>query len=171
MESKTTHFIWEINSYTVDSVSYSHQLQINLLPAKTRNNIDHIQRNFLWGSATDQRKIHHINWNKVVSPKQEGDLGLYKATGNYIALLSSLLWRYLSNSESLWAKIIKGKYISTQRRNPMGYKTNDSYIWKSSAKTYSFFSKGVMTQNHVTGTFHTTRPEQIKSCDASKSYT
>jgi hypothetical protein len=34
-------------------------------PAKVYDNLDALNRNFLWGSTVDKRELHLVNWKKV----------------------------------------------------------------------------------------------------------
>lgn len=47
-------------------------MQYTMLPPKTLKTIDQIQRNFLWGSTENRKKLHLVNWGIVTTPKQEG---------------------------------------------------------------------------------------------------
>ena len=51
-------------------------MQSNLLPNKVLDGIDKVNRNFLWGSVDNKRKMHWVGWNKITRPKEEGGLGL-----------------------------------------------------------------------------------------------
>ena len=51
-------------------------IQSNLLPNKVLEGVDRVNRNFLWGSAENKRKLHLVGWKKVTKPKEEGGLGL-----------------------------------------------------------------------------------------------
>ena len=52
--------------------------------------IDHVNRNFLWGSNDHVRKMHWVNWDVVTKPKDAGGLGLQSAKGRNTALLALL---------------------------------------------------------------------------------
>ena len=58
------------------------------------------------------KKVHWVGWDKITRPKAEGGLGLQSAKGRNIALLSKLNWRFHTESESLWAKVLKNKYCT-----------------------------------------------------------
>ena len=46
------------------------------LPGKVAEKLIRIQRNFLWGGGSEQRKIPWVNWKIVCLPKERGDLGI-----------------------------------------------------------------------------------------------
>uniref|UniRef100_A0A7N2M5G8 Uncharacterized protein n=1 Tax=Quercus lobata TaxID=97700 RepID=A0A7N2M5G8_QUELO len=60
------------------------------LPGRVLDGIDRVNRNFLWGSTENQRKMHWVGWQKVTRAKEEGGLGLQTARGRNIALLAKL---------------------------------------------------------------------------------
>lgn len=66
-------------------------MQINFLPPKLITKIDRLQRNFLWGTTDQKRKIHLINWDKCTSPKSEGGLGIQKLIPKNKSILTCLL--------------------------------------------------------------------------------
>ena len=46
------------------------------IPAKVAKRIEKLQRDFLWSSIGDDRKIHLVNWSKVCRPVKNGGLGI-----------------------------------------------------------------------------------------------
>ena len=65
-------------------------MQSNLLPSMVLDGIDWVNRNFLWGSTANKRKMHWVGWKKVTRPKDEGGLGLQITKGRNTALLVKL---------------------------------------------------------------------------------
>lgn len=59
--------------------------------------IDRIQRNFIWGTNSDLKKIHYISWYNITKPKEEGGLELITANNKNLISLSNLAWRLLTN--------------------------------------------------------------------------
>lgn len=84
----------------------TYTMKCNLLPLSIRNHIDYLQRNFLWGSTPDKRKLHLANWDLVTTPLKAGGLDVQKINGNFFALLASLYRRFLRNKEHLWANVL-----------------------------------------------------------------
>lgn len=86
----------------IKSVLYSiptHVMQNNLLPPKIIQNMDRIQRRFLWGSKPTRKKLHLISWDVVTTPKKNGGLGLQKSYAKNIAMLASLNWSFLKQPQ------------------------------------------------------------------------
>ena len=65
----------------------------------------------------EKRKLHLVGWNKVIRPKAEGGHGMQAARAKNIALLAKLNWRLYQDKDSIWAKVLLGKYCSQHRKN------------------------------------------------------
>ncbi|KAK4710030.1 hypothetical protein R3W88_004543 [Solanum pinnatisectum] len=53
-------------------------MQLAKLPASITKQIDQIQRNFIWGSTEEKKKLYPMSWNLVTRSKQEGKFGCSK---------------------------------------------------------------------------------------------
>ena len=54
----------------------NHVMQGAALPNHLCDKLDKINRNFLWGSTNEKRKMHLVGWEKIIRPKEEGGLGI-----------------------------------------------------------------------------------------------
>ena len=125
------------------SVIPTYVMQSNLLPNKVLDGIDRVNRNFLWGSVENKRKMHWVDWNKITRPKEEGGLGLQTAKGRNTALLAKLNWRFHTEDKAPWAKVLRLKYCNHQRLNSRNVdKLPSSRIWKGLVKGEETFRKG-----------------------------
>lgn len=77
-------------------------MQSALLPISICEELDRLNRNFLWDGSTDLTHNHLVNWNQVCKMKNIGGLGLRKARLNNLALLTKASWRLHSNRKALW---------------------------------------------------------------------
>ena len=119
-------------------------MQNNLLPGKILDGIDRVNRNFLWNSSSTKRSMHWVGWRKVTTPKEVGGLGLQTAKGRNTALLAKLNWRFHTEGESQWAKVLRFKYCTHQRLNSRNEaKLPGSRTWKSMKKGEEIFRKGI----------------------------
>ena len=124
-------------------------MQGTYLPGRILDNMDRVNRNFLWGSSETMRKIHWVGWQKVTKPKGEGGLGLQEANGRNTALLAKLNWRFHTEDDALWVKVLKGKYCSNRRLNAVNMDTLPcSQIWRAIKNGRDTFNKGSMWVVH-----------------------
>ena len=57
---------------TSTSTIPAYVMQCMALSNKLLDNIDRVNRNFLWGSTEDAKKTHWVGWHKVTKSKEEG---------------------------------------------------------------------------------------------------
>ncbi|CAN1156436.1 Putative ribonuclease H protein At1g65750 [Linum perenne] len=77
---------WKVKSLTLASrVTLTHAaleaipenfMQTSVLPINTCDEIDKRVRNFVWGSTTEEQKVHLVSWDHICKPKTHGGLGL-----------------------------------------------------------------------------------------------
>lgn len=96
---------------SVTSAIPLYAMQTTKLPAIVCENLDKLNKNFLWCDNDRQRKVHLYRWNLMCRLKNKGDLGLKKATHMSQALLAKVGWRIHSKSEGLWSCIYQHKYL------------------------------------------------------------
>jgi hypothetical protein len=82
------------------------------IPTAVAKRIESIQRDFLWGGMGEEFKFHLVNGRKVCSPIWEGGLGIHNLRCFNRALLGKWLWRYASEPEAWWRKVVEAKYGS-----------------------------------------------------------
>ena len=88
----------------------SYVMQGCMLPSRVLNNLDKINRNFLWGSTDSAKKIHMVNWKKVTKPRAKGRLGLQEAKGRNLMLATKLCWRMHNYRDAGWVEVLRKKY-------------------------------------------------------------
>ena len=81
-------------------------MQCSILPPKIVKCVDKLNRDFLWGSTENNKKIHMVNWKKVRKPQKDGGLGLQATKEKNTALLAKLNWRMHREKDSLWARVL-----------------------------------------------------------------
>jgi hypothetical protein len=86
-------------------------MQNTALPSRICNDLDRLNRNFLWGSTSESKKMHLVGWDKVCRPKRDGGLGLYATKPRNKALLAKLNWRLHDEKDSWWARTLTTKYF------------------------------------------------------------
>ena len=126
------------------STIHAYIMQCTALPKKLLDNIDRVNRNFLWGSVDDAKKVHWVGWHKITKPKAEGGLGIQAAKGRNQALLAKLNWRFRMEKDALWVKVLNSKYWSYQRLNAKSCdKLPCSRTWKAMKMGGEVFNKGI----------------------------
>jgi len=74
------------------------------------NEINKIQRAFIWGNEDGNRKYHAVRWDLVTLPKAVGGLGIRHLVNMNKACLMKLGWAIRSGVDALWIDVIRGKY-------------------------------------------------------------
>jgi len=81
-------------------------LSLFKLPNKVAQEINKIQRRFLWSGQNQGRCNALVNWEVIQKPKTKGGLGVMDCTMKNAALLFKWWWRYASEEGSLWRRIV-----------------------------------------------------------------
>ncbi|GKU96320.1 hypothetical protein SLEP1_g9570 [Rubroshorea leprosula] len=93
-----------------------------------------IQKNFLWGTSDESKKIAWVNWERVCLAKNKGGLGIPNLAIKNIALLGKWWDKFYDDAESekLWKKITISKYYSGTSTVSISNTTSSkiSAIWK-----------------------------------------
>ena len=87
-----------------------YQLSIFRVPKIIAEKLEKLQRDFLWGGGSLERKVHLINWEVVCAQKEKGGLGLRKIILLNMALLGKWVWRFAIEKNNLWKKVLLVKY-------------------------------------------------------------
>ncbi|XP_028101439.1 uncharacterized protein LOC114300778 [Camellia sinensis] len=72
--------------------------------------IDKIQASFLWGGPDQKRRIHLVRWTEVTKSIKQGGLGIKRIKDVNVCLLLKWWWRFASDHESLWKRVLCSKY-------------------------------------------------------------
>lgn len=108
-------------------------MQYTYFSIKTLKEIDHIQRNFIWGSTNETKNVHYLSWNNITKKKEEGGLGLKKADTKNMTTLSNIAGRLLTNPTAIWSKPLSFKYANKKAKI-------STFIWKSILKGWTICS-------------------------------
>jgi ribonuclease HI len=143
---------------SVTSAIPAYYMQNVALPIRICSSLDKLNRDFLWGSNDERKKMHMVSWDKMCRPRDLGGLGLYSAKARNLALLAKLNWRVMEEPDSLWAKTLIAKYcpngIMDERLNT---RRSGSSNWKGLRKGHEVFRKGlrwVIKNGHSVSFWH-----------------
>ncbi|GJX83547.1 RNA-directed DNA polymerase, eukaryota, reverse transcriptase zinc-binding domain protein [Tanacetum coccineum] len=78
--------------------------------AKDTNFLIHSESRFFNGHEHKSNKATWFKWNKVLTSKEKGGLGVSSLFALNRGLLFKWLWRFYSQKDSLWTKVIKALY-------------------------------------------------------------
>jgi hypothetical protein len=107
------------------------------LPKSCLQEIEKVQRAFIWGDNEDGRKAHMISWDTITKPKECGGLGLRKLQSMNEACLMKMGWSLMNGEDTLWGSVLIGKYgRAGWSQGSITSNANDSYIWKAIAKCW-----------------------------------
>lgn len=97
-----------INSNTGNLPIYF--MSLNKMSIAIAKKLEKLQRQFFWGDTIDKRNMHMIKWEDIAQKKSNGGLGVKRLMQQNMTLLAKWWWRFSKDKDSLWVKVIKGKY-------------------------------------------------------------
>ncbi|GJV40037.1 RNA-directed DNA polymerase, eukaryota [Tanacetum coccineum] len=92
--------------------------------------MESIRNNFFKGADPSEKKITWVAWDKVLASKKKGGLGVSSFHALNRALLLKWVWRFVSQDDSLWFRVIQavhGSMIDT-------HSAQKASIWSSILK-------------------------------------
>jgi ribonuclease HI len=113
-----------------------------LLPKKLCKHLEQMACNFWWGSSSDKRKLHWVNWKKMCKNKKSGGLGFRSTHDFNEALLAKQGWRIATQPESLLAKLLKAKYFPKCHFMEAKPSHMISFTWRSIIQARWILKKG-----------------------------
>lgn len=76
-------------------------MMTTLIPKGCLKDIERLQRRFIWGEEDQQRRVHFLNWNKFLLPKNCGGLALCDLAMMNQEHLMKLSWQLRCGSSKL----------------------------------------------------------------------
>nr|GEX59146.1 RNA-directed DNA polymerase, eukaryota [Tanacetum cinerariifolium] len=108
-----------------------YQISSFKIPIKVLNILESIRRKLFNGIEGNERKLALISWDTVLASKY-GGLGVSSFFAINRALLSKWVWRFLSETSSLWTrtiKVIHGEKVNLEAHVGNG---EDTLFWEDS---------------------------------------
>ncbi|CAN1800858.1 Putative ribonuclease H protein At1g65750 [Linum perenne] len=121
----------------------AYAMQTSVLPATTCDAIDRRIRNFVWGSTSEERKMHLVSCERICRPKALSGLGLRQARQLNHAYMVKLAFIFFQQSDLLWVKVHQANYFKEtisglQPRNL----ASKSALWRGMTKAWPDMLRG-----------------------------
>ncbi|KAK7260043.1 hypothetical protein RIF29_25765 [Crotalaria pallida] len=123
----------------------SYIMQTNLIPRRVCDDLDKLNRSFLWGHSDGSRRIHLVNWNDVCRPKLHGGLGLRHSRNTNTTYMMKLGWGLIVDKDSLWAQVVRNKYKCGNDLLPIVKRRHsESNVWKGIRKGWDSLHNNII---------------------------
>lgn len=86
--------------------------------------------------------MHWKNWQHLCKPKSEGGLGFRKLEAFNLAMLGKQVWRMLTKSDTLVARVFKARYFLKSSILNAPLSSRPSYAWRSLHAAQKLIAKG-----------------------------
>ena len=101
------------------------------LPVSLCKRIQSVLTRFWWDEVEGEKKICWVAWDQLTKPKALGGLRLRDIQRFNQALLAKLAWRIITVPESLFARIVVGKYCKAKSFLEVEPSQSCSHGWRS----------------------------------------
>ncbi|KAK9067117.1 hypothetical protein SSX86_014442 [Deinandra increscens subsp. villosa] len=131
-------------------------------PLNVLEGLERIRRQFFWGSNADKKKIHWVNWDTILSPKEAGGLGVGSLKAANLALLSKWAWRYNTEHTSLWRRVITAIHANASTVwGDIPVKLSIPGCWKAISKIEGPLSTAGINLGSWEGDFHSSMVKKM----------
>nr|GFB82265.1 reverse transcriptase domain, reverse transcriptase zinc-binding domain protein [Tanacetum cinerariifolium] len=76
-------------------------------PETVINTLEKYRARFFWGGASEKRKMAWVQWDQALALHEKRGLNIGSLKAFNLALLQKWRWRFLTNPNLLWVKLIK----------------------------------------------------------------
>ncbi|XP_021638720.2 uncharacterized protein LOC110634121 [Hevea brasiliensis] len=111
-------------------------------PKGVCNQISSLMSNFWWDIKEKEKKLHWISWRKASQPKTKGGLGFRDINLFNEVCLAKQCWLLLNSPNSLWARILKGRYFPHFNFWEASPTRKGSWIWNSLLTSRDILKEG-----------------------------
>ncbi|GJT78987.1 RNA-directed DNA polymerase, eukaryota [Tanacetum coccineum] len=122
-----------------------YSMSLYKVPKSVLHSMEVIRRKFFYGVNGDDTKITWVSWPKVLAAKEYGGLGVSSFYALNRALLFKWIWRFISQDNSLWFRVI----FSIHGSNLSSVDAFHTSLWKSIVwEVFSLNSQGIDLLSH-----------------------
>ncbi|GJZ41692.1 RNA-directed DNA polymerase, eukaryota, reverse transcriptase zinc-binding domain protein [Tanacetum coccineum] len=112
--------------------------------------LENIRKHFFNGQECNSKKATWVNWEKALSAKDRGGLGISSLFAMNRALLFKWVWRFFSQDNTLWARVIKAIHGSDGRIGTSSNSGNFSSCWTTIInETKAILKKGIDLRSYM----------------------
>ena len=101
----------EVMIKSVASAIPVYTMQCFLIPKKVCDEVNAAMAKFWWGQREEETTMHWIGWREMTKHKLEGGMGFRDLHAMNKACLAKQYWRLITNTDALWARVLKGIYF------------------------------------------------------------
>ncbi|XP_019177743.1 PREDICTED: uncharacterized protein LOC109172948 [Ipomoea nil] len=98
---------------------------------------------FWWWNGRDGGGIHWMTWDKLSKPKKFGGLGFKDLRAFNLAMLGKQGWRFLTNPQSLVARVYKARYYPKIDFLNATVGNNPSFCWRSVMASHGLIRRNI----------------------------
>ena len=134
----------EVIIKSVVTALQNHVMYCYRLPKAIMKKLTTTVARFWWSPGRSTKGMHWKSWDKVCESKDEGGLGFKDITDFNTAILDKLLWRLIENPNTLFSRILNGRYYMNASPLEPIRSYSPSYGWQSIVSARSLVSKGLI---------------------------
>lgn len=84
-------------------------MSLFIMPMAVAQAIENCRGNS-FGVTMNKKKMHLVKWDVISKKKENGGLGVKNLRLHNLSLIDKWWWRFSKERDSLWVKVIRGKY-------------------------------------------------------------
>lgn len=85
-------------------------MQSMVIPKGVCDEIEHIARQFIWGSISGQKKLALVGWGNMCQPRAREGLGFCHLQDQNISFLTKIGFNLITKDEAIWVRVLRLKY-------------------------------------------------------------
>ena len=116
-------------------------MSVAKIPTTCLNQLETINKFFLWNGKQEGKNKGKINWKKVCQPNCFGGLGVRNLHILNNAFLLKHLWKLTFQTNTLWYQVYKNKYFPDTHFLQTEFKSHHSWFWRNLMKLQEIFKK------------------------------